>query len=41
MTVAGLPNKPDQAKALAEGVFDAGADLLMDVQASPIAMAAS
>ena len=41
MTVAGLPNKPDQVKALAEGVFDAGADLLMDVQASPITMAAS
>ncbi len=41
MTVAGLPNKPDQVKALAEGAIDAGADLLMDVQASPTAMAAS
>ena len=34
-------NKPDQVKALAEGAFDAGADLLMDVQNSPIAVAAS
>ena len=34
-------NKPDQVKALAEGAFDAGADLLMDVQNSPIAIAAS
>ncbi|MGI3899714.1 MAG: ABC transporter substrate-binding protein [Janthinobacterium lividum] len=34
-------NKPDQVKALAEGAFDAGADLLMDVQNSPIALAAS
>lgn len=34
-------NKPDEVKALAEGAFDAGADLLMDIQNSPIAIAAS
>lgn len=34
-------NRPDLVKALAEGAFDAGADLLMDVQNSPIAIAAS
>lgn len=34
-------NKPDQVTALAEDAYDAGADLLMDVQNSPIAIAAS
>lgn len=34
-------NKPEGVKALAEGAYDAGADLLMDVQNSPIAIAAS
>ncbi len=34
-------NKPGEVKALAESAFDAGADLLMDVQNSPIAIAAS
>ncbi len=34
-------NKPDEVRALAETAFDAGADLLMDVQNSPIAIAAS
>ena len=34
-------NKPDLVKALAEDAYDKGADLLMDVQNSPIAVAAS
>lgn len=34
-------NKPDLVTALAEDAYDRGADLLMDVQNSPIAVAAS
>lgn len=34
-------NKPDLVTALAEDAYDKGADLLMDVQNSPIAVAAS
>jgi branched-chain amino acid transport system substrate-binding protein len=34
-------NKPDQVTALANDAYDKGADLLMDIQNSPIAMAVS
>jgi branched-chain amino acid transport system substrate-binding protein len=34
-------NKPSEVTALAENAFDSGADLLMDVQNSPIAVAVS
>lgn len=34
-------NRPAEVTALAEGAYDAGADLLMDIQNSPIAIAVS